>query len=351
MYKRIEIDLKKDSFQSQELEDVLSLAHGPQIPSLDTLPRDLLKMICFSVNIQTVFQMKIISKQMAELITPILVNIELWGRITSLNLNPKQIASFTRDQDGYKKLISFSTEVFEENFSTNFPYKTHNYYTKSWSFFREYNYKQKTIGKEFSLKKLLPLILDDNAATLFSRVSRLKAILGYIQEDNFDLIKIKKFLARVGDQLKVADLCFIGLLPNIIKFGAKKSFDVFVKAYLALLSYNYWTVNWIEGYSYAEAFNLTYYSNTDYFINRFIELTIRLYPIDYDIGALVNFASKRREQVLIDSIKNLPQPRKSELLTHLQSEDRFFHLINEIEMYEEYSNDIDQTNEFSFSSC
>ena len=352
MYTKFEIALKKATFQSHELEDILSLPHGPQIHSLNTLPRDLLKLICVSVNIKTLFQMKIVSKQIETLITPILVDINLWDRISSFNLNPEQIDSFARDIDGYKKLISFSTDIFENNFSTNSPYKTYTYYTKPWSFFRENKYyKQESIGVVFSLKKLLPFILDDNAVALFSRVSRLKSILRFIKDDNFDYIKIKKFLVRSADQLIVADLAFIGLLPNLIKFGAKKSFDVFVKAYLAVNSFDAFTLSFVKGYSYAEVFDLTYYSNKDYFINRFIELTIRLYPTHLPpLEALVDFASKHRKQVLIDCIKSLPQPRKSELLTHLQSEDKFFHLIKEINNFNEYSNNFDQTDEFRLSS-
>lgn len=303
---------------------------------LSNLPIEVLFSICLVLDFESIFKMQFTSKRMAKRISHMLKNMDFWNTKTSLDLSKEQIAIIRQSQSGYNSLLSISADVFEKNLS-----QQSIYYKKSSivSFFKaKHSYGNLFVA--FDLEDVQSLILKDKASTLLRKVSRVGDIIPFIQEDNFDLGSvfkiIEKFDADVG-VFSVGDAAFIGLLPGIIKFRAQQCFDLFIQAFLALHSV-FPVIGGVSGFSINDVITIISGSSKENdFINRFIELTIKLYPADrVHLYQVIEYACKNDfKKVIYDSFASISPHRKSAIVSQWNKLDLYSSLIRELFIKEE----------------
>lgn len=303
---------------------------------LANLPVEILFSICLLLDFKTIFKMQFTSKVVAEKIDKILTNMDFWNRKTVLGLNEEQISAIKKSTSKYATFLSISSDVFEKNLYT--PSCT--YYKKcSFISFFKSKHSYENLFVKFDLEDMQPLILNDKASTLFRNVSRLGDIIPVVHEDNFDLDGVMKIITCFDDEVgtfAIGDVCFVGFLPGIINFKARQCFDLFIQAYLALHAL-FPKIEGVSGYSFNDITNIICSSKQNDFINRFIYLTIKLYPADkMHLYQLIEYACKNGlKQVVYDSFGSISQERKSALIFQWQKLDLYSYLLRELYPKEE----------------
>jgi hypothetical protein len=152
-------------------------------------------------------------------------------------------------------------------------------------------YRFGVYGKEFNLKDLHHLLLKDDAAAVFSQVSRLGKIIPYFMNDYLDMdlpYAIEKLQRVVQRRFILEDLLFIGLLPSIMKIRAVNCFNLFIRAYLHLTA----TFDCVTEDTTIVKVCQTIFSYTDkFYIKELIHLTIKLCQINNpDIYEVIKYA-------------------------------------------------------------
>lgn len=313
---------------------------GPTSVKLGTLPEDELFCMFLLLDFETIFNMKQVSKDLKKRIEHILENMKFWERFPVLNITSDNARSIA--VAGYGNLIAHSTQIFEKNLQ-EINTKIYSYYRKNevLSFFKRKNVYQNEIST-YDLATVQPLILRDHASTFLRKISRLGDLIPFIQEDNFDLNSILAVVIKFDDSVgsfKIGDMTFIGLLPNLIKYKAPRCFDLLLQAYFGSHAC-FEPIEQTPGFSLNDVRNLILYANDSKYTNRFIDLMIKLYPVNNQQNFLYQqiqfFCDNNRTDIVYESLRNIPEKRKTDILNQWKKLDIYSNLLWKLYAAEEY---------------
>ena len=308
---------------------------------LGTLPEDELFCLFLLLDFETIFNMKQVSKGLKKRIEHILKNMKFWERFPAFNITPDNARSIAIA--GYGNLIAHSTQIFEKNL-LKVNTEIYSYYKKNetLSFFKRKNVYQNDTSSIYDFATIQPLILRDQASTFLRKTSRLGDLIPFIQQDNFDLESILAVIIKFDDSIgafKVGDLSFIGLLPNLIKYKAQRCFDLLIQAYLGCHAC-FKPIETVQGFSLNEVRNLILHANDDKYTNRFIDLMVKLYPVNNKQSFLYQqiqfFCDNNRTDMVYESLQNIPEKRKTDILNQWKKLDIYSNLLWKLYAAEEY---------------
>lgn len=310
------------------------------LDELSTLPEECLSCLFLLLDFETIFNMKQISNGLKKRIEHLLEDTLFWERLPALNITPNNAESFA--VAGFNNLMAHSTEIFEKNL-LDVNTKTNSYYHKRelLSFFKRKNvYRNEVSTYDFSA--IQTLILRDQASTVLKKVSRFGDLIPFVQDDNFDLHSILAVITKLQHSNKpfvVGDLSFIGLLPNLIRYKAPRCFDLLLQIYFGCHACSS-VIEGSQDFSLSDVRNLILHENDSHYTNRFIDLMIKLYPVNNQQSFLYQqiqiFCDNNKTDIVYESLQNIPEKRKIDILNQWKKLDFYSNLLWKLYPTERY---------------
>ena len=317
--------------------------------SITDLPNDLLLALFSSLDLNTILEMKHVSKRLYRNINRLLSDIIFWNRFPQLNVTKDEIKKhISKGKRSLHWLPGLSVTSLEDNLQS--VSKIYPYYKKNDTlsfFYRNQGWEKKRVWQNFvasyALEDLQPVILKDRASTFLRKASRLGDLYPFIQGNSLDLASISKVLSffdqnTPGGRFIVGDLTFIGLIPHLIQSKASRCFDVVIRTYLSIHSL-YSTIEQNDDFSISRVIQLISMSGVKDYLICFFDLMVMLYPVDdthpYLYWLIEYFYDNNMSDVVYESINSLTDERKEEIMEQWRKFPGYADLLQQLYVEEE----------------
>lgn len=296
------------------------------------LPSDILFCVLCILDIKNMYRLKLVSNDYNKKISELLNNPGIWKTKAMMSLSPDQIEGIT----DYKDLL-FNRQLLEKSLK----YELDNSkYSKPSSFglfslSKESNYIIKACGIEFSLELIHPLLLNDESDALFAKVSNFAKLIPYLYAESIDKTSIIHAASQIekfeNKTFCIGDLNFIGLLPSIMKIRAVKCFELFIRAYLILMS-TFNTEISVTKLSFDTVSRVIFSHQDTHLINKFIDLTMKLCDAD---SPLIHQIIKHAFEYtyageIVQGLRNMHDKKMADIIKNCKKYDIYNQLLIEL---------------------
>ena len=209
-------------------------------------------------------------------------------------------------------------QIIQNDFANN------KYLRQGVKFFLFNTYKFGVRGERFNINELIPFLNKDDAAGLFTRISRFKKMIPYFMSEQINEHIFFNSLACIeendGIKFIFGDVFFMGLLSIIMQIRAVNCFNLFIRAYLILNRFYWQDLLKVEVLKFEGICQKIFLHQDKYFIQSFINISFDVFNYNHLAPVLlVKYAlDNQYEEELVNKLHKIDENNLLKLIVNCE---------------------------------